>query len=179
MMTTPVLYFQGWLPGLSICLVAQAPRALAVVILKFLMILFLNWCFVGKGQWDSRACIWTEEILVDLHILTALFACSIHGAPWAHNSAAPKRCRSFMRHKVSTSIISTTLKPCFCSNLNLLWTQKEGNSILRITNDQGSPSDSFVVTLLPGISTHFGWKLWHRRKKWGRSFASQSFLTHQ
>lgn len=122
------------------------------LLLEFLRVVFLNFCFVCETWWDNEACSWKEKIH-GIHVFFAEFKLTHDMWELVRFKASIE---SFIYDRASRSLTSPRGRD-FYSNQNLLWMQKEGNDIFRDMNDQENLSHPF-------IANHLCWNWRHRSK---------------
>lgn len=85
----------------------QAWFSAVSAILKFIIVLSLNLCFISKAQRNNRECAWGQEVcaICMLSGLVASFACCIHDSPGAKNSGGHMMHRSSVTHKASIHVL--------------------------------------------------------------------------
>lgn len=124
-----------------------------------------------------QAYMWAEEICA-ICVSTVpyhLFHLQPSWFSWAQNSSGPTIHESPGRFRVKykASMLCLQLRKWghkgpkrsyFLFEPDLIWMQKEGNGILRSTNDHGTQTFPFLLMLLSCISQPLTLKWWHRRK---------------
>lgn len=118
---------------------------MAFTMLKFLITLSLNMCFVAEVQWDNKEGTLAEEVHVIC--MSTVPPCPNHiqhlQCPQAHNSCGSTIHENSMRLKVKQGklhpeALTAMRNHVFHQNQNLLQIQNKGNNILRNMNDQGA-----------------------------------------